>query len=597
MEQHDGGRLRGQRREEHVRSRPGEVWLVGAGPGDPGLLTIRGRETLERAQVVVHDRLANPDLLRLAPRARFIDVGKSPDGRGYRQEEINRLLVDLAREGNLVVRLKGGDPFIFGRGGEEALALVSAGIPFRVIPGVTAASGCAAWAGVPLTHRGLASSLALVTGHEDPGKAPQVDWRKLATATDTLVVYMGVGRLNEIVEGLLAGGRRAEEPALLVQHGTRATQKVVRGTLADLPARAREEGVEPPALLVVGEVATLRDRLAWYEGLSLSGCRVALTRPRVAFAEAVADAFAEAVPAAWDLAEWRLAGAEVEVYHVLRLEPPRDPAELQQGARQAGRFRWVLFTSAPGVEAFFRALGQQGADARVLAGCRVGAVGPGTAGALERHGVRPDLLPQPYTVDALVREVCRELAPGDRVLLPRSDLAPSQAGPLLRAGAAEVREVVAYRTLPDPEEAERLARDMEAGRVDALVLTSASAARAAAEAAQAAAEGTRGAGGAVRAAAGGAGGPTGAGVAGAGREPAGEGAGDVEPPLAEGAAAPVAGLPLVVAIGPVTARACREAGWRVAAEAATHDRAGLLQAVIQAWRRHRSACRVAVTPE
>jgi uroporphyrinogen III methyltransferase/synthase len=563
---------------------------------------MRGREVLERADVVVHDRLANPDLLGLAPRARLVDVGKSPDGRGYRQEEINRLLVDLARQGNVVVRLKGGDPFIFGRGGEEALALVAAGIPFRVVPGVTAAAGCAAWAGVPLTHRGLASSLALVTGQEDPGKAPQVDWRRLATATDTLVVYMGVGRLGEIVEGLLAGGRRGEEPALLVQDGTRATQRVVRGTLAELPARAREEGVEPPALLVVGEVAALREKLAWYEDLPLSGCRVALTRPRVLFGGSGGEG--------WDLTEWQLAGAEVSVYRVLRLELPRDRAGLQLAAREVGRFRWILFTSAPGVEAFFAALAAEGADARALAGCLVGAVGPGTAAALGGHGLRADLVPERHTVQALVEAVCRALRPGDRVLLPRSDLAASQADPLLRAGASEVREVVAYLTRPDPEEAGRLARDLEAGRVDVLVLTSASSARAVVGAARGMARtGVVRAGpargvartGVVRAGA--APGVARTGVVRAGLGPGGTGPEDVEPPLEAvtgvgatylRAAAPgatvraTAGLPLVVAIGPVTAQACREAGWPPAAEAAAHDRRGLLEAVIEEWQRRRA---------
>ncbi|MEW6546508.1 MAG: uroporphyrinogen-III C-methyltransferase [Bacillota bacterium] len=544
----------------------GEVWLVGAGPGDPGLLTMRGKDVLERADVVVHDRLANPALLRLAPRARFIDVGKSPDGQGYRQEEINRILIDLAREGNMVVRLKGGDPFIFGRGGEEALALVAAGIRFGVVPGVTAASGCAAWAGVPLTHRGLASSLALVTGHEDPGKVPQVEWRRLAAAADTLVVYMGVGRLELIVTELLAGGRPADEPVLLVQEGTRATQKVVSSRLEELPARAREGGIEPPALLVVGKVAALRRSLAWYENLPLSGCRIALTRPLVMFGEDARPVGHAGHPfAGWDLADWQIAGAEVDVYHLLRLEMPADPGPLRQAARQAGCFRWILFTSAAGVEAFFHALAEEGADARALAGCRVGVVGPGTAAALRRHGIRPDLVPRPYTVDALVAEVGRRLAPGDRVLLPRSDLAASQAEPLLRAGAEEVREVTAYHTAADREEAARLARDVVAGGVDVLVLTSASTARMAAQ----------------EVLAGWAGGVP----------------GGVEPPLAgmESSLAAGAGLPLVVAIGPVTARACREAGWPVAAVAPTHDREGLLRAVVDLWQGRRVPRRPGVT--
>lgn len=526
----------------------GEVWLVGAGPGDPGLLTLRGREVLERADVVVHDRLVNPALLGLAPRARHIDVGKSPDGHGYRQEEINGLLVELAREGNLVVRLKGGDPFIFGRGGEEALALVQAGIPFRVVPGVTAASGCAAWAGVPLTHRGLASSLTLVTGHEDPGKPPQVNWQRLAAGTDTLVVYMGVGRLEVIVSELLAGGRPPGEPALLVREGTRAGQRVLSSALWELPARAAEAGVGPPALLVVGKVAALRQRLAWYEDLPLAGCRIALTRPRLTFAR---PAGGGGMPSGdWEMGPWWLAGAEVGVYHLLRLQMPPDPGPLRRAVLEVGRFRFVLFTSAPGVEAFFLTLHGEGRDARSLAGCRLGAVGPGTAAALRRYGLVADLVPRTHTVEDLVREVAARIEPGDRVLLPRSDLAPSQAEVLRRAGAGEVREVAAYHAVPDEDEAARLARDVRAREVDVLVFTSASAVRVAA----------------ARLAPGEAGMPQ--------AQKAGESAVGEE-------------FPLVVAIGPVTAAACRQAGWEPDAEAANHDRAGLLQAAVEAWRRHR----------
>lgn len=527
---------------------------MGAGPGDPGLLTLRAREILQRAQVVVHDRLANPALLGLAPRARLVDVGKSPDGGGHRQEEINRLLVGLAREGNLVVRLKGGDPFIFGRGGEEALALAEAGVPFRVVPGVTAASGCAAWAGVPLTHRGLASSLTLVTGHEDPGKPPQVNWQRLATCSDTLAVYMGVGRLERIVSELLAGGRPPGEPALLVREGTRASQRVLCCPLQELPARAEEVGIDSPALLVVGKVAALRERLAWYETLPLAGCRTALTRPRLTFGQV---AFGQAgrgggtLSGDWELGDWWLAGAEVGVYNLLRLEMPTDPGPLRRAALEVGRFRWILFTSAPGVDAFLLTLHGEGRDARTLSGCRLGAVGPGTAAALRRYGLAADLVPASHTVEDLVREVAARLEPGDGVLLPRSDLAASVAEALRGAGAGEVREVAAYHGVADEEEAARLARDVSAGEVDVLVFTSASSVRVAA------ARLTQAQGVVAR------------------------GYGTGEPAAGEG-------FPLVVAIGPATAKACREVGWEPAAEAATHDRAGLLAAVIMAWESHRA---------
>lgn len=502
----------------------GEVWLVGAGPGDPGLLTLKGKELLERAEVVVHDRLVNPTLLSHARRARLIEVGKRPGG-GCPQEEINQLLIDLARLGKKVVRLKGGDPFIFGRGGEEALALAAAGIPFRVVPGVTAASGCAAYAGVPLTQRGMASSLGLATGHEDPGKDAQLDYRRLAGACDTLVVYMGVGSLERLVGELLAGGRSPAEPALVVERGTLAGQRVVAAPLADLPTEARARGVTPPALLIAGEVARLRAKLRWYEELPLAGCRVALTRPRSRWAP----------PQEWSSVDWELLGAEVKVYRLLRLEPPKE-GSLREAVADLPRFRWVLFTSAPGVESFFAALTAEGKDARALAGCRVGAVGPGTAAALERRGIRADLVSSPATVEALAREVAARLEPGEGVLWPRSDLAASQAQVLHGAGAGEVREVVAYRALPEQEEMAHLEQDLRSGLLDVVALTSGSVAKLAA------------------------------------------------PVLL---AAPR--LPRVVAIGPVAARAAEEAGLPVAAVAEEHGRDGIRQAVVRVWRKDRCA--------
>lgn len=522
----------------------GEVWLVGAGPGDPGLLTVKGAWLLGRADVVVYDRLVDPALLSLAPQAELIEVGKGPHGSGARQQDINDLLVARARAGKKVLRLKGGDPFIFGRGGEEALALAEAGIPFCVVPGVTAASGCGAYAGIPLTHRHLSSSLCMATGHEEPGKDPQVDFRALARADGTVVVYMGVGRLEYIVQELLAGGRDGQEPAALVQKGTRANQRVVVAALGELVERAREEKLSPPALLIVGRSVSLRSRLDWYSRLPLAGCRIALTRPR--FWEGSGDGRAAPDDGDWGMEEARWEGAEVQVYHLLGISPCLEGSAWKALVRELNAFTWILFTSVFGVFSFFSALWREGRDSRTVAGCRVGAVGGGTAAALARWGVRPDLVANPHTVEALVGEVGRRLSPGDRLLLPRSDLAASQADVLRAAGAAEVVEVAAYHTVFDGKEGDRLARNVGAGEIDMLVLTSASSARAAAAA--------------------------------LGNTPP---RGTAVSP-GNTASCRRAVLP-VVAIGPATAAAAREAGLSVAEVAAEHDRAGLLQAVRRAW--------------
>jgi len=343
--------------------RSGRVTLVGAGPGDPGLITLHGVEALRQADAVVYDYLASPELLAHAPeQAELIYVGKQAGRHTLAQSEINALLVRLAREGKRVVRLKGGDPFVFGRGGEEAEALVAAGVPFDVVPGVTSAIAAPAYAGIPVTHRGVASSLAIVTGHEDPQKATSaIDWGSLA-GIDTLVFLMGVANLPAIAAELIAHGRRSDTPAAVIQWGTVGRQRTVTGTLADIATRVEEAGLGSPAVTVVGAVVGLRERLRWFDRRPLLGLRVLVTRTREQ-----AGRLAEGL---------RALGAEPVECAVIETAPPLDWAPLDRAIGELGAYRWIAFTSANGVEAFFARLALAGRDARALAGARLAPSAP-----------------------------------------------------------------------------------------------------------------------------------------------------------------------------------------------------------------------------
>ncbi|HEV7587086.1 MAG TPA: uroporphyrinogen-III C-methyltransferase, partial [Longimicrobium sp.] len=421
----------------------GTVYLVGAGPGDPGLLTLRAAELLERADVLVYDALAAPEIVERAAKAERIYAGK----RGGRtsplsQEEISALLVELAAKHAVVVRLKGGDPFVFGRGGEEALALAAAGISWEVVPGITAGTAGPAYAGIPVTHRGLSTSVTLVTGHEDPAKAgTDVDWNALGRGTGTLVFYMSVGKMEENFARLIEAGRPADTPAAAVEWGTHARQRTVVGTLATLPALAREANVGAPSVVVVGDVVSLRGELAWFDRRPLSGKRVVVTRAR-----AQASGFA---------ASLRELGAEVVQLPVIRIESPEDPDALRRAALQADSFDWIVFTSANGVDRFFAALAEGGRDARALGGVSICAIGPATAQELAKHGVRADLVPDEFVAEAALAALmaATELA-GRRILIPRAAEARAVLPDGLRERGAEVVEVAAYRTVHDGSGAE-----------------------------------------------------------------------------------------------------------------------------------------------
>jgi uroporphyrinogen III methyltransferase / synthase len=421
--------------------RPGTVYLVGAGPGDPGLMTVRALELLESADVIVHDRLIPPGALESArPDAELIDVGKRPGAAETSQLEIERLIVDRARAGRRVVRLKGGDPFLFGRGGEEAEALARAAIPFEVVPGVTAGVAAAAYAGIPLTHRDDASAAAFVTGHEDPLKDESaLDWDALARFPGTLVLYMGVKRLPALVERLIAAGRDGGEPAAVVERATLPGQRTVSAKLADLPGAVAGAGIRPPAIVLTGPVAARRETIAWLERRPLHGRRVVVTRAR-SQASGLSSALASL-------------GADVVELPSIRIVPLLDSAEVRDAVQAIHAYALVCLTSPNGARLLFQALRASGRDARALAGATVAAIGPGTAAALGRQGISADVVPQRSIAEELVESLRDFPVAGRPVLIARAAEARDLLPDALRERGAEVDVVALYETVaedPDP---------------------------------------------------------------------------------------------------------------------------------------------------
>ena len=422
----------------------GTVFLVGAGPGDSGLMTRRSLELISSADAILYDRLIPEGALEGArPDAELRYVGKRPGGRSMEQQEINELLVELVRDGREVVRLKGGDPFVFGRGGEEARALREAGVRFEVVPGVTAGVAAPAYAGIPVTQRGVAPAVALVTGHEDPAKPEGgVDWPALAAFPGTLILYMGVGKLAEIAERLRAAGRPGEEPAAVVSRGTLASQRTVTGQLRDIDSRAAEAGLEAPAVVVVGGVAELRDELRWFEDRPLSGRTVVVTRAR-----AQSSGLAERL---------RALGAEVVETPVIRIEPRPLEGELAAALERIGDYALVCLTSPNAAELLLDALTATGRDARALAGVAVAAVGPTTAAALRRRGIGSDVVPERSVAEALVEALAGMTVEGRRALVARAGDARDVLPDALRERGAEVDVVALYDTVAEPVSPERL---------------------------------------------------------------------------------------------------------------------------------------------
>jgi uroporphyrinogen III methyltransferase/synthase len=496
-----------------MSARAGVVYLVGAGPGDPGLMTARSLELIAAADVIYHDRLIPPGALDGArDDAELVYVGKQPGRPSVPQEEISKRLVEAARSGSSVVRLKGGDPFVFGRGGEEAEALRAAGIEFEVVPGVTAGVAATAYAGIPVTHRDDSSAVAFVTGHEDPEKGETaLDWEALARFPGTLVFYMGVRRLAENTAALIAAGRNPDEPAAAVERGTMAGQRTVAATLGALAAEVERVGVRAPAVIVVGAVVGRRDVLAWLERRPLHGRVVVVTRAR-----AQASGLARKL---------RRLGAEVVELPAIRIESRIEGEEARHAVAEIGAYSVVCLTSPNGVRLLFEALRKAGRDARTLAGATVAAIGPGTAGALEAHGIEADVVPERFVAEALLDALAGTEVEGRRVLLARAAEARDVLVEGLRERGAEVEDVAFYETVREEPAPEAI----EAARVaDYITFTSSSTVRNLTEA--------------------------------LGRD------------FPDGAR--------VISIGPVTSDAARKAGLTVDAEAERHDIEGLVEALL-----------------
>ncbi|HET8565932.1 MAG TPA: uroporphyrinogen-III C-methyltransferase [Solirubrobacterales bacterium] len=426
-----------------MSARGGVVYLVGAGPGDPGLMTVRSLELIAGADVVFYDRLIPAGALAgVLDDAELVYVGKQPGVPSVPQEEIGERLVEAARMGRSVVRLKGGDPFVFGRGGEEGEALRAAGVEFEVVPGLTAGVAATAYAGIPVTHRDDASAVAFVTGHEDPEKEESaLDWSGLARFPGTLVFYMGVKRLHENAAALIAAGRSAAEPAAAVERGTWPDQRTVSATLGTIAEAVAREEVKAPALIVVGEVARRREQLAWLERRPLHGRRVVVTRAR-----AQASALARTL---------RDLGAEVVELPAIRIEPRIESGEVKEAVAGIGEYGLVCLTSPNGVRLLFEAMAVAGRDARALAGATVAAIGPGTARALAERGIAADVVPERFVAEALVEALADVEVEGSRVLVARAAEARDVLPDALRERGAEVDVVSLYETVREtPEEAE-----------------------------------------------------------------------------------------------------------------------------------------------
>lgn len=515
-------------------AQPGTVYLVGGGPGALGLITTRAATLLASADVVAYDRLSPPQALEICRGdAEQIYVGKLPDRHALSQDQIDALLVTKAVEGNAVVRFKGGDPFVFGRGSEEAQACVAAGVPFEVVPGVTSAIAAPAYGGIPVTHRGTSPAFAVITGHEDPTKPEtQVDYRALAAFPGTLIFLMGVGRIGRIASALVEAGRAEGTPVSMVQRGTTPLQKQLTGTLADIAEQVRDTGFSSPAVTVIGEVAGLADELRWFDSGPLHGKSVLVPRTRQQASELSR--------------RLQALGAETVEAATIAIEPPDDPQALADRITRLrqGHYSWVAFTSSNAVNAVTGAINSAGGDARWFGGTQIAAVGSGTVEALRQAGLVADLVPDTFTTrglaDALVanrkdlnsRKGATEGGLDRAVLLPRADIASDTLTEILTQAGVIIDEVDAYQTVPADALPEDVRARLQGGDFDAIALGSSSTARNLVKLLD----------------------------------------GTPHPDIA------------IVSVGPVTSQTCRDLGLTVAAEAEPHDMDGLTHAVLTALR-------------
>jgi uroporphyrinogen III methyltransferase / synthase len=445
-----------------MNSNPGKVYLVGAGPGDPGLITVKGMQCIQEADVLVYDYLASPMLLAHAsPTAEKIYVGKKGGDHTLSQTEINALIVEKARGGQMVARLKGGDPFVFGRGGEEAQELFEAGISFEVVPGVTSAVAAPAYAGIPLTHRDHNSTVAFVTGHEDPTKAQSsIDWSALATGIGTLVFFMGVKNLPNIVEQLTTHGRPSSTPVALVRWGTTSKQQTVTGTLETIVADVEKAGLKAPSIIIVGGVVNLRPQLKWFEERPLFGKTVVVTRAR-----RQASALTRRL---MDI------GARCLEFPTIEITAPESFEPMDTAIDTISDYEWLVFTSVNGVGYFFDRLHAKGLDSRALGHLKTAAIGPATAKRLGEFGLHSDIIPETYRAESVVAAFKKEEMTDQRVLLPRAEQARPVLPVELQKMGARVDEITAYRTRIAQNNTGELIAELENGRVDVITFTSSS---------------------------------------------------------------------------------------------------------------------------
>ena len=438
----------------------GMVYLIGAGPGNPDLITVRGKECLQKADVIVHDYLVSESLLSLGDSdAEIICVGKKSGRHTTSQKEINNLLIEKAHRGSTVARLKGGDPFVFGRGGEEAMELSRAGIEFEIIPGVTSAIAVPAYAGIPLTHRDYSSTACFITGHEDPSKGKSaIDLDALSKSPGTLVFLMGIGNLDKIARRLIHGGRPSNSPVAVIGNGTTPSQRVITGTLADIGQKVKDADLIPPGVIVVGDVVNLRSHFNWFESQPLFGKRILVTRP-----EGQAGCFIKT------LSEL---GAQHLLFPTIKIAPPSSWKQLDRAIEDLSAYDWILFTGANGVRYFFERLHSAKKDARYLNGIKIGAIGPKTKRALMGRGVCPDLVPDKYRAESVVEELERYSLGGKRILLPRPLIARDYIARKLRGLGAIVDVVEAYQTVQPEYSQGLIGKVFKNGKADMITFTS-----------------------------------------------------------------------------------------------------------------------------
>ncbi len=439
----------------------GKVWLVGAGPGDIGLFTLKGEAVLQQADVVVYDSLVGEGVLaRIPEHARLINVGKRASHHTMVQEDINKVLLEEAQKGNKVVRLKGGDPFLFGRGGEELELLSENGIPYEIVPGVTSPISVPAYNGIPVTHRDFCSSLHIITGHKRAGQEYDIDFKALTQTKGTLVFLMGIAALEDICNGLLVGGMDPDMPAAVLQKGTTAGQKRVVATVGTLKAEVDRQGIETPAIIVVGKVCSLADKFAWYEKLPLAGWKVLVTRPRQHISK-TADLL-------------RKKGAEVLELPSICTVPVEDDSSLYEAFEKIRTYQWIIFTSPAGVEIFFDEMDKKEMDVRSICQTKIAVIGEGTKKKLKEHHLLADFVPSVYDGDTLGAELAKELQGNENILIPRAEAGNKKLTSLLEETGAKVDDIATYTTHYEKSRLIDEKKEFESGSVDCVVFTSAS---------------------------------------------------------------------------------------------------------------------------